>query len=73
MSATTSFADLSFPGFVLVIGITSLVAMGVFSHASRHGSPHATAWGVATFLAAGIVVPLYFIRYWLQNRSRSSR
>jgi hypothetical protein len=44
--------------------------MAVFAHASRHGSRHATAWGVATFLFAGIVVPFYFVRYWLQRRSR---
>ena len=40
----------------------------VFTHAQRHGSKHATAWGVAAFLAAGIVVPVYFVRYWLRRR-----
>ncbi len=40
----------------------------VFMHAQRHGSKHATAWGVAAFLAAGIVVPVYFVRYWLLRR-----
>ena len=40
----------------------------VFTHAQRHGSKHATAWGVAAFLAAGIVVPVYFFRYWLRRR-----
>ena len=40
----------------------------VFMHAQRHGSKHATAWGVAAFLAAGIVVPVYFVRYWLRRR-----
>jgi hypothetical protein len=40
----------------------------VFVHAQRHGSKHATAWGVAAFLAAGIVVPVYFVRYWLRRR-----
>jgi hypothetical protein len=35
----------------------------VFRHAERHGSRHATAWGVFAFLFAGIVVPFYFIRY----------
>lgn len=39
----------------------------VFTHAQRHGSKHATAWGVAAFLAAGIVVPVYFVRYWLRR------
>ena len=40
----------------------------VFIHAQRHGSKHATAWGMAAFLAAGIVVPVYFVRYWLRRR-----
>ena len=40
----------------------------VFTHAQRHGSKHATAWGVAAFLAAGIVVPVYFVRHWLRRR-----
>ena len=40
----------------------------VYTHAQRHGSKHATAWGIAAFLAAGIVVPVYFARYWLRRR-----
>jgi hypothetical protein len=44
--------------------------MAVFAHADRNGNKHATAWGIATFLALGIAVPLYFIRYWLRTRGR---
>ena len=44
--------------------------MAVFAHADRHGNKHATAWGIATFLALGIAVPLYFIRHWLRTRRR---
>ena len=44
--------------------------MAVSAHANRHGSRHATAWGVATFLFAGIIVPFYFVRYWLRNAGR---
>ena len=40
----------------------------VWWHAERHGSRHATAWGVAAFLAAGLIVPVYFVRYWLNRR-----
>ena len=40
----------------------------VFTHAQRHGSKHATAWGIAAFLPAGVVVPVYFVRYWLRRR-----
>lgn len=42
--------------------------MAVFAHATRHGNRHATAWGIATFLFAGVAIPLYFLRYWLARR-----
>ena len=70
MSIAASIADLSPIQFAIAITLAALLAMAVFAHANRHGSRHATAWGVATFLVAGIVVPFYFIRYWLQKRSR---
>jgi hypothetical protein len=54
--------------FLIGIAIAAALSTGVFAHADRHGSKHATAWGVATFLAAGITVPVYFVRYWLRRR-----
>ncbi|HEV3478862.1 MAG TPA: hypothetical protein VG144_05385 [Gaiellaceae bacterium] len=63
--------ELSFGQFVFVLVISAAASMGVFAHADKRGNRHATAWGVATFLALGIVVPLYFIRYWLRSRRRS--
>jgi hypothetical protein len=45
--------------------------MLIFRHADRRGNRHATAWGVFTFLAAGIAIPVYFARYWIR-RSRES-
>ena len=54
--------------FLVGIAIAAALSTGVFAHADRHGSKHATAWGVATFLAAGIFVPVYFVRYWLRRR-----
>jgi Zn-dependent protease len=68
MTIATSFAELSPIQFAIVLTLAALLAMAVFAHASRHGSRHATAWGVATFLFAGIVVPFYFVRYWLRRR-----
>lgn len=59
--------------FVLAVAIAAAVSTGVFAHASKHGNSHATAWGVAAFLLAGVAVPVYFIRYWAQRRSRGSR
>jgi hypothetical protein len=54
--------------FLLAVVVWAVAAMAVFAHADRHGNRHATAWGVATFLAGGIAAPLYFIRYWLRRR-----
>ena len=71
MSFAASIADLSPIQFAVALTLGALLAMAVFAHASRHGSKHATAWGLATFLFAGIVVPFYFVRYWLRKRSRS--
>jgi len=57
------------PGqFVVVVAIAALLSMLVFRHASRNGSRHPTAWGVLTFLAAGIFLPAYFLNWWLTRR-----
>ncbi|HET9322910.1 MAG TPA: hypothetical protein VFO03_03465 [Gaiellaceae bacterium] len=61
---------LTFGQFIIVVAFWAVVSLAVFAHADRHGNRHATAWGVAAFLAAGIAVPLYFIRYWLRTRRR---
>ena len=55
-------------GFVIAVVLAALISMGTFAHADRHGSAHATAWGIGAFLAAGIVVPVYFVRYWVRKR-----
>lgn len=57
--------------FLLAVALAAGISAGVFWHADRHGSARATAWGVAAFLAAGIVVPVYFVRHWLRKRSAS--
>jgi hypothetical protein len=54
--------------FLLAIAIAAAISMATFAHADRNGSSHATAWGVGAFLAAGIVVPVYFLRFWLGRR-----
>jgi len=58
----------SFPQLLIAVTLAGAISMGTFAHADRHGSTHATAWGVGAFLAAGVVVPVYFIRYWLRKR-----
>lgn len=69
MSIAASLTDLSPVEFVIAVVVAALLAMAVFAHASRHDSRHPTAWGVATFLFAGIAVPVYFVRYYLRRRS----
>ena len=57
------------PGaFIVSVVIAAALAMAVFGHANKRGDKHATAWGVATFLFAGIAVPVYLIRYWFSRR-----
>ena len=57
--------------FLMAVAFAAAISTGVFLHASKHGNPHATAWGIAAFLLAGIAVPVYFIRYWLKRSARS--
>jgi hypothetical protein len=72
VTAASRLSDMSLPEFGLAVALAAGLAMAVFHHASTRGNTHATAWGIATFLAAGITVPLYFIRYYLR-RSREPR
>lgn len=58
------------PLFAAAVVLWSVCAVLVFRHAERHGSRHATAWGVAAFLASAVVVPLYFAWYWSRARRR---
>lgn len=54
--------------FLVAVALAAAVSMAVYAHAERHGSKHPTAWGIAAFLMAGVVVPVYFLRYWLRRR-----
>jgi hypothetical protein len=59
------------PGaFILSVAIAAGLAMGVFWHASKSGSRHPTAWGILTFLFAGLIVPVYAIHYFATRRRR---
>ena len=61
-------ANVGFGQFLVAVLLAAGLSMWVYWHASRHGSRHATAWGVGAFLIAGLVVPLYVISYWLSKR-----
>jgi hypothetical protein len=63
---------LPLPEFLIAIAIAAGISLATFSHADRHGSAHATAWGVGAFLAAGVVVPIYVIRVWLHRRQQGA-
>jgi hypothetical protein len=56
--------------FLIAVVIAAGLAMLIFRHADRHGSRHATAWGLFTFLAAIVAIPLYFASYWLGKSGR---
>lgn len=66
----SNLGDASPVEFVIAVILAAGLAMLVFRHADRHGSRHATAWGLFTFLAALIVIPLYFLNYWIGKRDR---
>ena len=57
-----------FPEFLIAVTLAAGISMATFAHADRHGSTHATAWGIAAFLAAGVVVPVYVIRVLVRKR-----
>jgi hypothetical protein len=63
-----ALSDVSPGQFILAVLLAAALSMWVYWHASRHGSRHATAWGVLTFLFAGLALPLYFIHYFLTRR-----
>jgi hypothetical protein len=56
--------------FVLVWALAGAASIAVFLHAEKHGSRHATAWGIGTFLFLGLVAPIYVIRHRLRRRRR---
>jgi len=62
--AAQSLTQTSVLDFLIAVVIAAGLAMLIFRHADKHGSRHATAWGLFTFLAALIAIPLYFSNYW---------
>ena len=68
--AIASLQNLSFGQFLVVVAIAAGLSMLVFWHANRRGRRHATLWGVATFLFAGVAVPVYLLSLLLEGRRR---
>ncbi len=65
---TATLADVSLGQFLVAVALLAVLSSWVYWHASRHGSRHATAWGVATFLSVGLFLPLYFLHYFFTRR-----
>jgi hypothetical protein len=68
--ALQSLTQTGFLDFLIAVVLAAGLAMLLFRHADKHGSRHATAWGIFTFLAVAIAIPLYFLNYWLRARRR---
>jgi hypothetical protein len=63
-----AFGTQSFAEFVIAVAIDAVLATLIFRHAYKRNNRHATAWGVFTFLAAGLAIPLYFVVYRMRAR-----
>ena len=64
----SGYTNPSFLNFLIAVAIDAALATLVFRHAHRRGNRNATAWGVFTFLAALVAIPLYFLTYSLRRR-----
>jgi hypothetical protein len=68
-----NFANLSTANIVFAWAVATLAAVGVFTHANKHGSKHATAWGIGTFLFLVIVLPAYAFHTWRKKPGGTKR
>jgi hypothetical protein len=68
-----NFADLSTANIVFAWAIATLAAVGVFTHANKHGTKHATAWGIGTFLFLIVVLPAYVFYNWRKTPGGPTR
>ena len=69
----TAAANLSPANIVFAWTVATLVAVAVFTHASKRGSKHATAWGIGTFLFMVLVLPAYVFHAWRSKPSGPKR
>jgi hypothetical protein len=57
----------SFGQVLLLLLVSAILSMWTYWHASRHGSRHATAWGVAVFLVWPSIL-VYLGHFFLTRR-----
>ena len=62
-----AYDSLSFGEVIVGIVIFAALSMWVYWHASRHGSRHATAWGVLVFLLWPVIL-VYFVHHYATRR-----
>lgn len=56
--------------FLAAWAIDTAAAIAVFLHANKHGSKHATAWGVGVFLLLIVFLPAYLLHARRVRRQR---
>jgi ABC-type phosphate transport system permease subunit len=61
------YSQLTFGQVLVGIVIFAALSMWIYWHASKHGSRHATAWGIAVFLIWPVIL-VYFIHYYATRR-----
>ena len=64
--------DYTTADFLVAWAIDTAAAVGVFLHANKRGSRHATAWGIGVFLALIVFLPAYLIHGWMHRRRRDT-
>ena len=62
--------DYTTTDFLVAWAIDTAAAIGVFLHANRRGSRHATAWGIGVFLALIVFLPAYLVHGRMLRRRR---
>jgi hypothetical protein len=54
-------AALTTQTFLIAWALDTTAAILLFLHANKRGSRHATAWGISTFFALALTVPIYVV------------
>jgi hypothetical protein len=54
--------------FLVAFSIATAAGVGVWFHADRHGSKHASAWAIGVFLFLALMLPVYVIHVWRGRR-----
>lgn len=64
--SSAALSNLSLGQVLFGVLTAAALSMWVYWHASKHGSRHATAWGIAGFFWPGFIA--YLIHYFVTRR-----